>query len=401
LAGYAKRQELFSEVADRLEANAVILKDGKKRIAIVSLDLLYVGAEIRERLVKDLSDIFSESDVFVSATHNHYAPATDPSKPLLGRSDPGYIQFVADAISGLLRKIATGPYSQGRIVYKEKSSPDLTINRRRFGWSHSIPPRRAMCILPNPDGFKDNAIRLVELQSESGEPRAILWGYCCHPVGFPEPNVITAHYPGAIRRILREKYSPDMAVVFWQGFSGDVRSAVFSKRPDAVLSKNAVEHFVFKMLNGKEFGDFTRSEWNHWTSKLGDLVVNLSMDSTFKSLDVQLSARRITVPLGSIGFGGSGRNLSIHMLSIGMLRILGISAEPVSEYVPLLANSLKQCIFIPVGCIDDVVAYLPTDAMLDDGGYEVEGFVAYFGLRGSFEPGFQQAIEGRLRALVG
>ena len=407
----------------------MILKDGKRRIAIVSLDLLYIGGQIRDQLLKDLSSEFQESELFISATHNHYAPSTDPTKPLLGKSNPNYIRFVADTVSDLLRKIAAGPYSRGSIVYKVKTGPDLTINRRGIGWSRAIPPRYGMSNIPNPKGLKDDKIRMIELLNESEEPEAILWGYCCHPTGYPEPNTITAHYPGAIRRALRKTYGQDMAIVFLQGFSGNVNPAVFSKRPAKILSKNAVEYAIFSLLNERDFGLFTKSEWDCWISKLGSSVVDLSMDSTCMSLDCRLSVLRGTTSLSSIGFGGGGshqsihslyvdmlrritgssnlpehvhpnHNLSIHVICIDTLKIVGISAEPVSEYVPVVARMLNNHPFIPVGYIDDVFGYLPTEAMIAEGGYDVEGFIPYFGLRGSYKSGFQQEIEEVLKSLI-
>jgi len=72
--------------------------------------------------------------------------------------------------------------------------------------------------------------------------------------------------------------------------------------------------------------------------------------------------------------------------------MIGLPAEPVAEYVPLITSLLQRRIVIPVGCADHVFGYLPAESMLSEGGYEVEGFVRYFGLSGKFTKGVENRV---------
>jgi hypothetical protein len=78
------------------------------------------------------------------------------------------------------------------------------------------------------------------------------------------------------------------------------------------------------------------------------------------------------------------------------LVVSGLSAEVAVEYVELLRKLRAPALVIPVGCVGDVYGYLPVDAMVPEGGYEVRGFVPRFGLSGRFVPNVTSIVEEKL-----
>jgi hypothetical protein len=58
---------------------------------------------------------------------------------------------------------------------------------------------------------------------------------------------------------------------------------------------------------------------------------------------------------------------------------------------------VEACGAWPVGCLDDVYGYLPTDEQVRRGGYEVDGFRAAFGLKGRFDGRNASALDTLLR----
>ena len=95
LAGYANRKGNFEHVADTLEANAVLLSDGDVRVAIVAVDLLYVGAALRQDVLDRLHGALPDQSLFFAASHTHFAPATSTQLPGLGEVDRDYVSFAA------------------------------------------------------------------------------------------------------------------------------------------------------------------------------------------------------------------------------------------------------------------------------------------------------------------
>ena len=83
------------------------------------------------------------------------------------------------------------------------------------------------------------------------------------------------------------------------------------------------------------------------------------------------------------------------------LVVSGLSAEVAVEYVELLRKLRAPARVIPVGCVGDVYGYLPVDAMVPEGGYEVRGFVPRFGLRGRVVANVTSVVAERLFSAAG
>src|SRR6202040_2156784 len=76
----------------------------------------------------------------------------------------------------------------------------------------------------------------------------------------------------------------------------------------------------------------------------------------------------------------------------GGFRIGGINAEPVVKYRRLLEQVLCGKPLLTAGCIDQPICYLPTDKMIPERGYEVEGFRTLFDFDARFQDRLQDAI---------
>ena len=107
------------------------------------------------------------------------------------------------------------------------------------------------------------------------------------------------------------------------------------------------------------------------------------------------------MPIASLGLSGASKKLAIRRIEFGNLAIVGLSAEAVVDYLDKVQSIVDPKVAIPVGCIDDTYGYLPTEAMVPDGGYEVDGFQQFFGLDGKFSEGFEQLVLDAVRAESG
>src|SRR5690606_5760642 len=77
---------------------------------------------------------------------------------------------------------------------------------------------------PNPRGPTDEKVTTLVLVGEDGYPVALLWNYACHPVGGLVRNAVDGHFPTAVREQVRAEFDqPTLPILFFQGFSGDVR----------------------------------------------------------------------------------------------------------------------------------------------------------------------------------
>ena len=67
------------------------------------------------------------------------------------------------------------------------------------------------------------------------------------------------------------------------------------------------------------------------------------------------------------------------------------------EYSYLINKAIQSKLAIPktiitVGCVGSVFGYLPTDKLIEEGGYESKDFFSGFALKGSYKQNIQVGI---------
>ena len=384
LGGFDKRKELFKGVADRLEANVLVIRSADSRVIIVSTDLLYPGGTLRQQLSNALDLRGDGIELFLCASHTHYAPMTAPSMPRLGVPDLDYVRFVSSRIAELVLSIERDgedcvcSYHEGKLNH--------SINRRLRAFRITAAgPRRSIGFGPNPTGPRDESLHILKFHKADGRPLALIWNYACHPCDFVDPVQVSAAFPGVVRRRLRTELG-DIPVLFFQGFSGNVRPP-FTGIPDGIKG------IVKCALRGPQFRDPRRSEWEEWSESMAAAVASRARSS---SRPIQIHSpitKREEVPEPEFAAGGDcTKSLFWHTIDLGGCRIVGINAEPVVEYRQLIEKHLRGVPLFTVGCLDQTHCYLPIDAMIAEGGYEVEGFRKLFGFDARFRPGIQDAL---------
>src|ERR1700687_5845165 len=285
LGGYNKRTAPFPASAARLEANVILIKGPSSRVVIVSTDLLYPGETLRAHLLENLE--LADDELFFCASHTHFAPMTAPSMLRLGVADAEYVQYVATRITALIKSIEH--QGEPSVCNYHEGRADHSMNRRlvRFRVTRSG-LARSSGLGPNPNGDRDESVRILEFARPGGKPSAILWNYACHPTDFPEFLQVSAEYPGIVRSRLRSEFG-DIPILFLQGFSGDVRPP-FSGRSAGLVG------FLRRVLVGPQFRSPLDGEWEKWSNSLADSVVSFAR-SVPRTLKIDsLMTKRVQVP---------------------------------------------------------------------------------------------------------
>ncbi|HEY4749279.1 MAG TPA: hypothetical protein VIH60_02715 [Steroidobacteraceae bacterium] len=382
LAGYATlRKPTFERVADPLEANVAILRHGDQTIVFVALDLMYVGAFLRDAVVNALAGRIPPEAIFTSACHTHAGPPTEDSLPILGAVTPEYRNLVAQRVSELALQLLAGAFVPVSLEYLEGSAAH-SINRRKrgFGISRNFPfLGQQVTLKPNPSGPRDDTIRMIRIRDGAGKDVAVCWSYACHPVGYPLLDEVSAEYPGVVRSTLRGSLG-NIPAIFWQGFSGNTAPL------------GTVRPMVFRAA--------TLQDWRAWAEGLARCVQDTA-GGAGTPLSGPIACNVRTLPLHALGLS-SDKQVRFHEIRLGpQLIICGLNAEVAVEYVEILRRLHAPVQVIPVGCVGDVYGYLPVDAMVREGGYEARGFVPRFGLRGSFVANVEEIVTERLFCAAG
>lgn len=363
LAGYVDRPAPFDAVHQALEVNAIVLGRATEcPLIIASFDLLYVGSIITHAVEEHLRSRHGipAAHVLLAASHTHFAPATDPNKPMIGIADPAYGAFAAERTIELLDRLLAGPETHVRLT-TSRGKACHAVNRRR-------PKDDGVEFAPHLRGRRDETIDVLHCNTETG-PSALVWRYTCHPVARPQRSTLSPEYPGTVRAALRKQYGSQTAVLFLQGFCGDIR-------PRSLAVTPGWRGWIERLTNKVAFRSFSPDEWDRWADGLARCVVSATHGRQ-RALTSEMTAEMAVAPLSEfVADAPPGATLTVRRLSIGGLRLTALSAEPSLPLADVVGGDWV------IGYAGDVFGYLTSTRQRAEGGYEAEGFLPLVGLHG-------------------
>ena len=221
LTGFAGRGPSVG-LGDDLYATALLLDDGRERVAIVHLDLLLLDAgwarTTRELMAK--RGRLPADNILLCCTHTHYGPS--------GRGDGDPRESPEAACMAELRFKLAGilQEARGRLTPVAASIgrgvSDVGINRRE-----RLPDGRII-LGRNPDGVIDREVIVVRLDRQSGDPLACLLNFAAHPVSQTgKGRLISADFPGYAREVVENLTGA--TCLFLQGACGNINSAIMQE----------------------------------------------------------------------------------------------------------------------------------------------------------------------------
>jgi hypothetical protein len=219
-----------------LTARALVLDDGRLRLAIAIVDTLMMPRELLDEVKARASRAtgIPVERMLIAATHTHSAP------PLMGAlgtdANPDYIAMVRERLVELIER-AAARLVPARIGWAAVDVPEYTHCRQWILRPDKIrtdpfgePTVRANMHpgYQNPDfigptGPVDPELSLVAVQTLGGQPLAVLANYSMHYVGVPGPLVSPDYFGHFSEKFKRRIGAPETSVVMMsQGTSGDL-----------------------------------------------------------------------------------------------------------------------------------------------------------------------------------
>lgn len=227
---------------DPLFARALVMDDGKVKVAMVLVDSLGAGPEVVDeaKVIAAEATGMAVEKMMICSTHTHSGP---PSNAREGAAAAAVayrkvlVQGLADSI--IKAHGALGPALAGAAV---EALPDEVFNRRWYLKEGKMPlnpfgrldrvkmnPGTNPEVLERPAGPTDPDITILSVQDAKRQPLALWANYSLHYVGGAPGGQISADYFGEFARLMPSRIRGDEGFVAMMsnGTSGDINNIPF------------------------------------------------------------------------------------------------------------------------------------------------------------------------------
>jgi len=224
----------------------------------------------------------------------------------------------------------------------------------------------------NPSGPTDPSVPVLKVTRPDNSMLAIVFGYACHNTTLGSDNLaIDGDYAGKAQSEL-EKQVPNATAMFLMLCGGD-------QNPNPRGSMEDV---------GKH-GDALAAEVRRILSQKLDRVTG-PFATALQIKDLALSeplSRPVPYPVQAVRFGKS-------------LTLVALGGEVVVDYALRIKREFPKERLIVAGYSNDVMAYIPTTAMLKEGGYEPVTSMRYYGYPSPFASDVEERVMTSVREVL-
>lgn len=389
MAGYGSRNAPASGKETELHAKALVLEDaGGKRGLILTLDLVGIDREFAARVTGALMEghQLPREAITICTSHTHSGPVVAGNlAPMHYESLPpeeqGRIDAYADFLLENIVSVAAeafGRLSPARLQWGSGKCT-FAVNRRE-NKEPDVPDKRAKGVLSGPS---DHDVPVLSVRGPDGALKAVLFGYACHATVL-SGQAWNADYPGYAQMELEKRY-PGIVALFWAGCGGDQNPVPRRELPMAE---------AYGADLAARVGDVLRA---HMPELAPDLT--LSYCEVAAPLDTLPTAEELKVVTGSSNRFEAARAkyllkrmeargglegaypypVSIWTLG-GEVEFIALGGEVVVDYALRLKKERAGIRTWVAGYSHDVMAYIPSLRVLQEGGYEGGGSNVYYGL---------------------
>ncbi len=397
LAGYAARNQPSSGKLHDLWAKCLVLEDAVgERVVLVSTDLLGFPRDFSKRIKKRFHDTMGleEANMVLNSSHTHSGPVLGDALADIYELDEDqqsridqYTAWLEDQLVALVQKAADG--LEEAQVAVGMGFTTFQVNRRNN--SEATITQVAELFGPN-----DYRVGVLKVSDKENAIKALLFNYACHPTVL-DGYEWSGDYAGFTQMEIERAY-PGSQALFFQGAGGDQNPL---PRKTVALARQFGKTLAAAVLRVVEEDAFTQLEPHIQTAYAEHPL-------PFASLPDRRALERIRdddrVPsyfnrwakrkLGQLDQGKplpADYPYPIQCIKLGQQLIFALGGELVTQYSIALKDRFGPTTLV-YGYSNDVMGYIPSERILEEGGYEGDDSQKVFGLPAKWAPGIEKRI---------
>lgn len=408
LQGFWKTKDRSAQyISSALKLQILLLEDQKhNRLLVVSADIFGFDETIFEAVSKAAArHEIPRSNILLNASHTHYAPGTFNGMLLgMGTVDSVFVQRIVTVIEDSLPMLANA---------LQPASVDWWIAKARIGFNRRLVRDGQVLMKPAVDGYYESRTPVIRIKC--AERYCLLINHGCHPTGLQSLPVISSDFVGAARERLLSDCPDIEQVMFLQGAAGNIKHGDYRGSYPAWSSDEEATRRAGERLANK-VSDIVKTPVQGQANGLlecgyGEFEAPLSAKS--RSLEEELNQPESII--GSPGLAiewaqwmqqngkaqvAESLHMSVWTARIGGLYLIALPGEPVAELADMLVKSFSERGTVAVlGYTNGIRAYLPTDAIIREGGYEAYRSHFVYLLPSAIALGFEAALVTALKII--
>jgi len=376
MAGYAARDHPSEGVLHDLWSKALVIEDAKgKKAVLITNDLVSIPKNISDRIRDRIGAEYglTRSQIILNCSHTH-------SGPVLYNTFSNYYPLDQDQ----LNKIKT--YSEkfeNQIVALVGKAIGSMVPAQLFAQNgvtrFQVNRRNNVEALSNQindlKGPNDYAVPVIKVLNEAGDLIAIAFGYACHATVLSIYQ-FSGDYPG-FAQIELEKSHPGITALFFQGAGADQNPLPRRTVPLAQQYGRTLAAAVERILNEdmRKLAPVLSTAYSEIDLQFAGPPP--SKEELLKIMDASSTTpdylkRSAKVLLQRLERGETLKDsypYPCQVWKIGDQPIMALGGELLIEYAIELKKIFGPDIFV-LGYSNDVMAYIPSETVLKEGGYE-------------------------------
>jgi hypothetical protein len=373
MAGYGGRDQLSQSVAMRLYAKALAIEDKRGgRLVLVTTDLLGLPRSVSDvvgaRVEKEYG--LERSRLILNSSHTHAGPIVGSEGRLASELREEQKRVVMEYRNALVEQLVTVVGAALRDLTEVEIG--FGTGEARFAVNRRFKSPQGVQIGVNPEGPTDPRVPVLRVSRRDGSVLAIVFGYACHNTTLVSNNLaISGDYAGEAQ-IEIEKQHPDATAMFLMLCGGDQNPNPRGKPEHVQEHGGALAAEVLRAATGK----LER--------------VSGPIAAAFAVRELALAqplSRPVLYPVQAVRFGKS-------------LTLVALGGEVVVDYSLRLKREFPKERMIVAAYSNDVMAYIPTSAMLKEGGYEPVTSMMYYGFPSPFADDVEERVMNGVREVL-
>ncbi|WP_332456116.1 neutral/alkaline non-lysosomal ceramidase N-terminal domain-containing protein [Petrimonas sp.] len=401
MAGYSSRTSPSEGKLHDLWAKALLLEDARgNRSLLITMDILGVSKDFSDEVRNLINRKYNlnNSQIILSSSHTHSGPVisralqyiypmTEQDWKVVDKYTEQLKEKLVELVDQAIKNL------QPAHIYTQNGITRFQVNRRN-NRENSITPTTEL------KGPNDYAVPVIKIESPDKQLLAVVFGYACHPTTL-SINMFSGDYAGFAQLELEKRY-PGVTAMFFQGAGADQNPLPRRTVPLAIQYGKqlaaTVERVLSEEMPQQESNLITR--YSEIDLLIDDPLPTEELQVIAKGSDYQARwANGIISEVKTKGHLIKSYPFPVGYWQIGQQKLFILGGESVIAYSVKLKQTYGEQVFV-MSYANDVMGYIPSEVILEEGGYEGDTSQRVYGLPSKWSKSVESKIISELKNIT-